>query len=97
METLSLMVATVPIFTPIVVAMGFDPVWFGVLVIMLIETAMITPPVGINLFVIQGVREDGRLAEVVRGVLPFLAALLVGIALLVAVPGLALWLPGWLG
>ncbi|WP_108258319.1 TRAP transporter large permease [Mangrovicoccus ximenensis] len=96
METLSLMVATVPIFTPIIVAMGFDPVWFGILVIMLIETAMITPPVGINLFVVQGVRQGGALSDVVRGVLPFLAALLLAILALVLVPGIALWLPGWL-
>ncbi|PZX10661.1 tripartite ATP-independent transporter DctM subunit [Palleronia aestuarii] len=93
METLSLMVATVPIFTPIVVSMGFDPVWFGVLVIMLVETAMITPPVGINLFVVQGVRTDGIFRDVVVGVLPFLAALLLAILVVVLVPDVALWLP----
>ena len=97
METLSLMVATVPIFTPIMAGLGFDPVWFGILVIMLIETAMITPPVGINLFVVQGVRHGGALSDVVRGVLPFLAALIAGIALLVLVPEVALFLPRWLG
>lgn len=97
METLSLMVATVPIFAPIVVGLGFDPVWFGILVILLIETAMITPPVGINLFVVQGVRQSGPLEDVVRGVLPFLAALLFAIVLMVLFPGIALFLPNWLG
>ncbi len=98
METLSLMVATVPIFTPIVVALGYDPVWFGILVILLIETAMVTPPVGINLFVVQGVRGGGKpLGDVVRGVLPFLGALLLAVLLVVLFPQIALFLPEWLG
>jgi len=98
METLSLMVATVPIFAPIVVSLGYDPVWFGVLVIMLIETAMITPPVGINLFVVQGVRPPGKpMSDVVRGVLPFLFALLLAITLVALFPKIALFLPELLG
>ncbi|MGY9047137.1 MAG: TRAP transporter large permease, partial [Rhodobacterales bacterium] len=98
METLSLMVATVPIFAPIVVSLGYDPVWFGILVILLIETAMITPPVGINLFVVQGVRgPGGPLSDVVRGVLPFLATLLMAVVLVVLFPQIVLFLPEWLG
>lgn len=93
METLALMVATVPIFTPIIVSMGFDPIWFGILVIMLIETALITPPVGVNLFVVQGVRGHGSIGDVIRGVLPFVGTLLVGIALLILFPSIALFLP----
>ncbi len=94
METLSMMVATVPIVTPVIVAAGVDPVWFGVLMMLLLETAMITPPVGINLFVVQGLRPHGQLHDVIIGSLPFTAALMLTIALLVAFPGLALWLPG---
>ncbi len=93
METLSMMVATVPIITPVVIAAGFDPIWFGVLIMLLIETAMITPPVGINLFVVQGVRARGQLHDVMIGAVPFVATLLVMIALLIAFPQIALWIP----
>ncbi|RWR07222.1 TRAP transporter large permease [Paenirhodobacter populi] len=93
LETLSLMVATVSIFTPVLVSQGFDPVWFGILVILLIETAMITPPVGINLFVVQGVRGRGSLNDVVRGVVPFLGSLFVGIILIILFPKIVLFLP----
>jgi tripartite ATP-independent transporter DctM subunit len=93
METLTMMVATVPIITPVIVSLGFDPVWFGVLIMLLIETAMITPPVGINLFVVQGVRGRGQLHDVMFGAAPFVVTLLVMIALLILLPGIALWLP----
>ena len=93
METLSMMVATVPIITPVIVALGFDPVWFGIIIILLIETAMITPPVGINLFVVQGVRERGSLNDVMIGAAPFVVTLFVMIVLLVLFPDIALWLP----
>jgi len=93
METLTMMVATVPIITPVIIAQGFDPVWFGVLVMLLIETAMITPPVGINLFVVQGVRGRGQLHDVMLGAAPFVVTLLVMTALLILFPQIALWLP----
>jgi C4-dicarboxylate transporter DctM subunit len=93
METLSMMVATIPIVTPIVIGAGYDPVWFGVLIILLIETAMITPPVGINLYVVQGIRPRGRIADVIVGSTPFVVTLFGMIALLCAFPGLALWIP----
>jgi C4-dicarboxylate transporter, DctM subunit len=93
METLSMMVATVPIITPVIVGLGYDPVWFGVLVVLLIETAMITPPVGINLFVVQGVRDRGQLHEVMLGAAPFVLTLGVMICMIVAFPEIALWLP----
>jgi tripartite ATP-independent transporter DctM subunit len=93
METLSMMITTVPIITPIVVGLGYDPIWFGILIMLLIETAMITPPVGINLFVVQGVRGQGQLHDVMLGALPFVLTLLVMIGVLIAMPGLALWLP----
>ena len=93
METLSMMITTVPIITQIVVAAGYDPVWFGVLVMLLIETALITPPVGVNLFVVQGIRGRGSLNDIMIGVAPFVLTMFAMIAILVAFPGLALWLP----
>ncbi len=93
METLSMMITTVPVVVPVMVAAGFDPVWLGVVIIVLVEAALITPPVGLNLFVVQSLRPGGRIEEVIRGVLPFLLAMLAMIALLALLPELALWLP----
>jgi len=93
METLSMMVATVPIITPVVVNLGFDPVWFGVMIMLLVEMAMITPPVGINLFVVQGVRGRGPVHDVMIGSAPFAATMLLMIILLTIFPDIALWLP----
>ncbi len=93
METLSMMVATVPLVMPIVLHLGVDPVWFGVLMMLLLETALITPPVGFNLFVVQGVRERGPVKDVIIGSVPFVGTLLVMIALLIAFPQIALLLP----
>ena len=93
METLSMMVATVPIIAPIMVAAGYDPIWFGILIVILMEAAMITPPVGINLYVVQGLRQQGKIDDVIIGALPFVATMLVMIAALWIWPALALWLP----
>ena len=92
-ETLSLMVATIPIVVPIIAGLGYDKVWFGVLLIVLIEMALITPPVGLNLFVVQGARKSGPMSDVIMGVIPYVLVMLTMIAALVALPGLALWLP----
>jgi C4-dicarboxylate transporter, DctM subunit len=93
METLSMMVATVPIIAPIMFKAGYDPVWYGVLFVILIETAMITPPVGINLYVVQGLRKSGRINDVIRGSFPFVFAMFAILAILSFWPGLALFLP----
>jgi len=93
MESLSMMIATVPIITPVVIGMGYDPVWFGVLMMLLLETALVTPPVGLNLFIVQGVRPRGQIRDVMIGSLPFVVTLLAMIVLLMLVPDLALWLP----
>jgi C4-dicarboxylate transporter DctM subunit len=93
METLSMMVATVPIIAPIMFKAGYDPIWFGVLIIILMETAMITPPVGINLYVVQGLRSRGKIDDVIIGATPFVITMLVMIAILSYWPKLALWLP----
>ena len=96
METLSLMIATTPIVAPIVSALGFDLVWFGVLFMILIEAALITPPIGVNLFVVQSVRnqsDSGPMRDIMIGVAPFLFMMLVMIGVLIVFPSLALWLP----
>jgi C4-dicarboxylate transporter, DctM subunit len=93
METLSMMVATVPIIAPLLVNAGFNPVWLGILIILLMETAMITPPVGINLYVVQGLRKRGRIDDVIVGAAPFVITLILMIGVLVLWPDLALWLP----
>ena len=93
METLSMMVATVPIITPIMVKAGFDPVWFGIIIVILMETAMITPPVGINLYVVQGLRKRGRINDVIVGASPFVVTMVLMIAILSIWPRIALWLP----
>ena len=96
METLSMMITTIPIVAPVMFALGFDPVWFGIVIVILIEMALITPPVGLNLYVVQSLRRGGTLNDVIAGSLPFVAIMLVMIALLALFPGLALWLPGLL-
>lgn len=93
LETLSMMVGTIPIVFPIVAAYGIDPVWFGIFLVMMCEIALITPPVGMNLYVVQGVRNGGAISDVIVGTLPFLAMLIVLTFALIAFPGIALWLP----
>ncbi|SIS78568.1 TRAP transporter, DctM subunit [Roseivivax lentus] len=92
-ETLSLMVVTIPIIVPLVVEMGFDPIWFGILMIVLIEMALITPPVGLNLYVVQGARKSGPMSDVMLGTIPYIIAMLAMAMALIAFPQIALWLP----
>ena len=95
MDVMSMLVATVPITYPIVTALGVDPIWFGIFIILMCELALITPPVGMNLFVVQGVRPDkGGIGEVIRGALPYVAIMMAFTLLLMAMPWLATWLPG---
>src|SRR5262249_3723796 len=93
METLSMMVATVPIIAPVMFKAGFDPVWFGIIIIILMELAMITPPVGINLYVVQGLRKRGKIDDVIIGASPFVITMLLMIVILSIWPQIALWLP----
>lgn len=92
-ETLALMVATIPIVVPIMAGLGYDKVWFGILLIVLVEMALITPPVGLNLFVVQGARKRGSINDVIMGVIPYVMVMALMVAALIALPGLALWLP----
>jgi TRAP-type C4-dicarboxylate transport system permease large subunit len=93
METLSMMITTIPIIVPVMVALGFDPIWLGIIIVILIEAALITPPVGLNLYVVQSLRASGSLNDVIAGSLPFVVAMIVLIGLLTLIPDLALWLP----
>jgi tripartite ATP-independent transporter DctM subunit len=94
LETLAMMITTIPIVTPLVVSMGFDPVWFGIFLVLMAELSLITPPVGMNLYVVQGIRGPGHdISDVIAGSLPFVAALMLMTVLLMYVPELALWLP----
>jgi tripartite ATP-independent transporter DctM subunit len=94
LESLSMVLLTVPIFAPLVSDLGYDLVWFGILVVVMTEISLITPPVGLNVFVLKTVLPDVALGAIFRGVVPFILADIVRVALLLAVPGLALWLPG---
>jgi tripartite ATP-independent transporter DctM subunit len=93
METLSMMIVTIPVIAPLMFSLGYDPVWFGIVVIILVETVLITPPVGLNLFVVQSLRKSGSMNSLIIGALPFVVMLFVMLALLAFFPDLALWLP----
>ncbi len=92
-ESLSMLLLTVPIFFPLVIGLGFDPVWFGIIVVVVTEISLITPPVGLNVFVLKGVVGDVSTATIFRGVTPFWIVDIFRLALLVAVPSLVLFLP----
>ncbi len=92
-ESLSMLLLTVPIFFPLVTSLGFDPVWFGILVVVVTEISLITPPVGLNVFVLKGVLGDVSTGTIFRGVTPFWVADIFRLILLAAIPALSLWLP----
>lgn len=91
-ETLSLMVITIPIVAPVMISLGFDSVWFGIYLIILIEMALITPPVGLNLYVVQGIRNKGNIVEVMKGCIPFVLIMLLMAIMLVFFPEISLYL-----
>jgi C4-dicarboxylate transporter, DctM subunit len=93
MEELSMILLTLPVFFPIIVHLGFDPIWFGILIICVVEIGLISPPVGMNLFVLSTLLPQVPTTTVFRGVLPFMAADIVRLAILVAFPVISLWLP----
>ncbi|MCB2100943.1 MAG: TRAP transporter large permease subunit, partial [Rhodobacterales bacterium] len=93
MDALSMILLTLPFVYPLVLSLGYDPVWFGILMVSVVEVGLITPPVGMNLFVIMATTPGLRIQTISRGVVPFLVADLVRVTLLVAFPALALWLP----
>jgi TRAP-type C4-dicarboxylate transport system permease large subunit len=93
MEELTMVLLTIPLFFPIVVELGFDPVWFGVLIVMVIQIGLISPPVGMNLFVINTLLPKVGLGNIFRGVWPQVVVLVITLAILLAFPGISLWLP----
>lgn len=93
LEGIGMVLITVPVFLPVVVGYGFDPIWFGVLVAVLVELGLITPPVGMNLFIIRAQVPSLSMGALYRGILPFLLAPVILVAVMFAVPGIALWLP----
>lgn len=96
MDALALIILTVPILYPVVLKLGFDPIWFGVIVTVMTEIGVITPPVGVNVYIIKGIAADVPLESIFKGTLPFLAALIVTVLVLVAFPQVVLFLPGLL-
>ncbi|WP_238367141.1 TRAP transporter large permease [Mesobacterium pallidum] len=96
LESISMILITIPVFFPIVTALGFDPIWFGLIVVVACEIGLITPPIGINLFVIQTMQPDIRIQTVFRGVVPFIIADIIRVSLLILAPALVLWLPNLL-
>jgi len=98
MEGFSMIITTIPVIFPVVTALGYDPIWFGVIVVMLVEIALISPPDGTVLYVLQGMRKDGGpIGDVFTGVLPFVAVYILAIAVLMIMPDIALWLPRAVG
>ena len=96
MEELTMVLLTIPLFFPIVTALGVDPVWFGVLIVMVVQIGLISPPVGMNLFVLNALLPRVGLGTIFRGVWPFVIVQIVMLAILVALPGLSLWLPSFM-
>lgn len=96
-ESLSMLLLTVPIFFPLVTSLGFDPIWFGIVVVVVVEISLITPPVGLNVFILKGVVGDVTTATVFRGVTPFWMADILRLILIVAIPTLVLFLPNQMG
>jgi tripartite ATP-independent transporter DctM subunit len=94
MDELAMILLTVPIFFPVITAIGYDPIWFGVIIVVVVQIGLIAPPVGLNVFVIGGMARDVPLATIYRGIMPFLVAQIVLLILLTLWPGMALLLPG---
>lgn len=97
MEELAIVLLTIPVFFPVIMGLGYDPIWFGILIVTVVEIGMISPPVGLNLFVLNSLLPDVKLSTLYRGVWPFVVADVVRLGILIAVPGIALILPRLMG
>ena len=93
MEELSMILLTVPVFFPLVVHLGFDPIWFGILIVVVVEIGLICPPVGMNLFVLNALLPQVSTRTLFEGVLPFVVADIIRLGILIAFPAISLWLP----
>ena len=93
MDAMAMIILTIPIIFPVIKALGFDPIWFGVIIVMTVELGLIHPPVGMNVFVIKSVIKDVKLSTIFYGVMPFVLTDILRLAVLIAFPIIALWLP----
>jgi len=93
LDSLAMILLTIPIVFPIVTALGYDPVWFGIIIVMVVELGLITPPIGMNVFVLKGIAREVPLETIFRGVTPFIVAQVILILILIAFPEIALWVP----
>ena len=93
LEGFAILVLTLPIVHPLIVELGFDPVWFGVVMVIVLEMGLISPPVGVNVFVVKGIAEDVPMKQIFIGILPFWLAMGVCLAIIIAFPQIALFLP----
>jgi C4-dicarboxylate transporter DctM subunit len=93
MDAMALVVLTIPVIYPVVLSLGFDPIWFGVIIVLVSEMGVITPPVGVNVYVIKGIAPEIPLESIFKGIFPFLIAIIINIIIMVVFPGIALFLP----
>ena len=93
MDSLAMILLTVPIFFPLITTLGFDPIWFGIIIVRVTEIGLITPPVGLNVFIIKGIAKDVSMGTIFSGIVPFLIADVLHVLLLLAIPELTLFLP----
>jgi C4-dicarboxylate transporter DctM subunit len=96
MDAMAMIILTIPIIFPVIVHLGFDPIWFGIIIVMTVELGLIHPPVGMNVFVIKSVVHDVSFSTIFKGVIPFIITDIVRLIILIAFPIIALWLPGML-
>jgi C4-dicarboxylate transporter DctM subunit len=96
-DSLAMLLLTVPIFAAVLTPMNVDLVWFGIVAIVVVEIGLITPPIGMNVFVVKTVLDDVSLWAIFAGVWPFVIASIIGLALIIAFPDIALWLPALMG
>ena len=97
MDALAMIMLTIPIFYPVAITLGFDPIWFGVVAVLVTEMGVITPPVGVNVYVVHGIAPDVSLEAIFKGVTPFVLALLACAVILLIFPQIALFLPSFVG
>ena len=93
MDALGMILLTIPIFFPVAVALGYDPIWFGVVIVLVTELGVITPPVGINVYVVNGIAKDVPLEKIFKGTFPFVLTLLAYLIIMIFFPQIALFLP----
>ena len=97
MDAMAMIILTVPIIYPVIIQLGFDPIWFGVIIVMTVELGLIHPPVGMNVFVIKSVVKDVSFTTIFKGVIPFVITDLLRLLILISFPIIALWLPARMG